>query len=84
MNSKDNLLCVIQKYSFAIDEIKLYLDTHPNCQKGLEYYHKYRKLYKQAVEEYIKLYGPLKATHVEDNDCWTWVNEPWPWERSVN
>jgi spore coat protein JB len=71
-------------YSFAIDEIKLYLDTHPNCRNGLEYYHKYKKLYREAVDEYVRIYGPLTADSVESKDCWTWVNEPWPWERSGN
>lgn len=84
MNQKIKLLEIIQMYGFALDEIVLYLDTHPECQDGLDYYHKYIALKKAAVEEYNKLYGPLTAEQVLSKNKWTWVHEPWPWERSAN
>lgn len=34
---KDKLFRAIQMYGFAIDEIKLYLDTHPNCRNALDF-----------------------------------------------
>lgn len=82
MNSKEKLYRIIQMYSFAIDEIRIYLDTHPDCKNGLEYFHRYKKLYNEAVAEYVRLFGPLNSNQVESRDNWTWVNEPWPWERS--
>lgn len=81
---KDKLFCTIQMYGFAIDEITLYLDTHPNCRNALNYYHKYNDLRKAAIEEYNRLYGPLTAKQVKNSEKWTWVKEPWPWERSAN
>ncbi|MCI7804729.1 MAG: spore coat protein CotJB [Oscillospiraceae bacterium] len=81
---KDKLFRTIQMYGFAIDEIVLYLDTHPNCQNALNYYHKYNELKREAVEEYNRLYGPLTAKQVRSREKWTWTNEPWPWERSAN
>ncbi len=84
MNSKEKLYKVIQMYGFALDEVRIYLDTHPNCKKGLAYYHKYNKLKKEAVSEYIKIYGPLKSSQVESHDNWTWATECWPWERSCD
>ncbi len=81
---KDKLFCTIQMYGFAIDEISLYLDTHPNCRNALKYYHKYNDLRKAAVEEYNRLYGPLTAKQVKSNENWSWVKEPWPWERGAN
>ena len=33
MNSKEKLFRVIQMYGFALDEIRIYLDTHPDCQE---------------------------------------------------
>lgn len=80
MNSKDKLYRAIQMYGFALDEIRIYLDTHPRCKNGMEYYHKYKKLHDEAVSEFIRLYGPLTANQVENKDSWSWVNEPWPWE----
>lgn len=81
---KDKLFRTIQMYGFSIDEIVLYLDTHPNCQKALNYYHKYNSLRREAVEEYNRLYGPLDAKQVLSRDEWTWTRDPWPWERSAN
>ena len=81
---KDKLFRAIQMYGFAIDEIKLYLDTHPNCRNALDFSHMYNDLRREAEEEYIRLYGPLTANQVKSRDNWTWTHEPWPWERSAN
>ena len=62
---KDKLFRAIQMYGFAIDEIKLYLDTHPNCRNALDFYHRYNDLRREAEEEYIRLYGPLTANQVK-------------------
>lgn len=83
MDSKSKLFNTIQKYGFALDEIRIYLDTHPNCKGGLEYFHKYKKLQNEAISEYNRLYGPLTSEQVENKEHWTWVDEPWPWERSA-
>lgn len=82
MTSKEKLYNIIQMYGFALDEIRIYLDTHPKCKNGLNYYHNYKKLHDEAVDEYIKNYGPINSGQVESKDSWTWVNQPWPWERS--
>jgi spore coat protein JB len=81
---RDKLFRTIQMYGFAIDGIVLYLDTHPNCQHALNYYHKYNELKREAVEEYNRLYGPLTTRQVKSREKWTWTNEPWPWERSAD
>lgn len=81
---KDRLLRTIQMYGFSIDDILLYLDTHPNCREALECYHKYNDLRKKAVKEYNRLYGPLNVKQIESNEKWTWSCDPWPWERSAN
>ena len=52
MNLKNKLFNAIQQYGFALDEIRIYLDTHPNCKNGLEYFQKYKKLQQEAVSEY--------------------------------
>lgn len=81
---KKRLFKTIQMYGFAIDEIVLYLDTHPNCRNALNYYHKYNNLRSAAVEEYNKNFGPLTAKQVQSQEKWTWTHEPWPWERGAN
>ena len=31
-----------------------------------------------------KTYGPMTIEHVHDNNRWTWVDGPWPWEPDAN
>ena len=33
--SKEKLMDIITKASFAMDDVKLFLDTHPNCMEAL-------------------------------------------------
>ena len=81
-NERQKLFQFITEAGFAIDDIVLYLDTHPEDKQALEYYDTYKKLYRQAVTEYTKLYGPLTNENVNSCNRWAWVNEPWPWEVS--
>ena len=47
MNEKE-LMMKIKKYDFALKELNLYLDTHPNCRKALELFKKYKALKEEA------------------------------------
>ena len=80
MTEKDNLLKKIKMYDFVVDETALFLDTHPNCREALDHFHKYRKLLKDATDEYETKFGPITIHGVLSEDYWTWVDEPWPWE----
>lgn len=79
-NAQEELLQFIYETGFAIDDIVLFLDTHPDDEKALAYYHKYKTLHDEAMKEYAKNYGPLLKTQVNSENCWTWNAEPWPWE----
>jgi spore coat protein JB len=79
-NGCRELLQFIYEVSFAIDDVVLYLDTHPTDQRALDYYEEYRKLRKQAVAEYTECCGPLTNEDVNTKNYWTWVAGPWPWE----
>ncbi len=78
--SKEKLFACITATSFVLDDLRLFLDTHPNDQKALDCWEKYNKIRKDAVEEYTKCYGPISAYDVDVDNYWTWVEEPWPWE----
>lgn len=80
MNRRE-LFEYINQISFAVDDVKLFLDTHPENQKALEYFQKYKEKRIEALKEYAEVYGPLTVDTVsENNDCWNWINEPWPWQ----
>ena len=56
---KEDLFKFIQNTNFALIEMALYLDTHPECPCGLETYHDYHHSIKKAIDIYEKKYGPL-------------------------
>lgn len=80
--SKQQLLNTINEVSFAVNDIHLYLDTHPNDAKALAYFHSKSKIRSAALEEYAKYYGPLTIDTADDahSQSWEWVTQPWPWE----
>lgn len=80
MSDRARLLRKVQMCEFAIQEVALFLDTHPNNKKALAYYHKHREMHEQAVAAYQKSFGPLTTNGVWSDDRWTWVADPWPWE----
>ncbi len=80
--TNESLMQVIQMYDFYLDELVLYLDTHPNCRIALDELKKYRELSVAAHEAYIKNYGPITAEQSDTTTSFTWVKDPWPWERS--
>lgn len=76
----DALLQRVYEVSFAMDDVVLYLDTHPEDIEALNYYHYVSDLRQQAVEAYEAQCGPLMFDQVRDENYWSWVNDPWPWE----
>ena len=53
---KKELLEWINIVSFAVDDVKLFLDTHPNCPEALEFFDEFKKQRVQALKEYAKYY----------------------------
>ena len=74
------LLSMIYSYSFMVNELNLFLDTHPKCMEALSAYEHYSKLRLDAIRNYSMMYGPLLADQVDINQGWSWVKTPWPWE----
>ena len=70
----------LQKYDFAIHELKLYLDLCPSHPEALALFKKYTSEHDNLIKDYIDKYGPVKPTQNIYFSKWIWVNEPWPWE----
>ncbi len=81
MQERDKLLRKIQMYSFFLTDLHLYLDTHVTCKEALELFHKYKDLLAKAMQEYSEKFGPISMSQMNDKNTWTWVADPWPWER---
>jgi spore coat protein JB len=82
MISRETLMKRLQICDFVLTEVGLFLDTHPKDQDALAYYNKYLALKKEALAEYTKQYGTVDRNHLQSENKWDWVDEPWPWENS--
>ena len=80
---KRKLLWKMTSRQFAAFELQLYLDTHPGDKTALQMFNKYRGEHAQLQKQYESLYGPLSTDMMSDY-CWTWVSDPWPWEKEAN
>lgn len=80
MNEKEMLLRKIRSIDFAIWEVHIFLDTHPNDTEGLALFAKYSKRRDILVAEYEQKYGPLDMRSVTNDTRWKWVSDPWPWD----
>lgn len=79
MNERKHLLNKLRTVGFALIELNLFLDTHPDCAEALELYNDYRVQHMALSDEYRCKFGPLNF--LDNNSCkWEWVNNPWPWE----
>lgn len=67
-------------YSFALTDLNLYLDSHPNDNEALKRFQEIKKEYECLREEYVRKIGPLTITDQSSEDRWSWTDDPWPWE----
>ena len=81
-NPQTELLNKIDEYSFAVVDLLLYLDTHPDDCRAKEDFFKYSCARNDAMKEYARMYGPLTMDTIKESDeeHWKWVYQPWPWE----
>lgn len=78
--SRQSLLRQIMEYDFALYDLALYLDTHPEDSDTLEIFHQLKNKSEQSTAEYARLFGPLTFKQVNSENYWTWVSDNWPWE----
>ena len=81
IKSREKLLRNVQETSFAVDEARLYLDTHPEDEKAKKYFDINNDKRRKAIQEYEQYYGALMTDNIDaSKDGWTWVDKTFPWE----
>ncbi len=78
--NKNQLLRQIQEYDFAVNELTLYLDSHPTDTKALEKHSTLSKDLEMLKAVYTKEVGPLTSCDGSKYNRWSWIDSPWPWE----
>ncbi len=79
--SRVDMLNTIKSLNFAVIELSLYLNTHPDDKKALCLHREYTKQLKDLKDKYQKVYGPLSIYYPCNK--WRWLEEPWPWEGGI-
>ena len=74
----------LQVLGFAVQELALYLDTHPEDCEALELYRTYQKMYHDMMVHYSEDCRPLSHSIPVKDRKYTWICDPWPWEYAAN
>ncbi len=72
--------CLFNRLSaakFAVIELNLYLDTHPDDEEMKALWAEYVRKANDLTMQYEAQYGPLTITSGSGCD---WIKEPWPWQ----
>lgn len=79
--NQQQLMDLINQCSFALNDVLLFLDTHPCDQEALSYFQHFHQIRLDALAEYARKYTPLTLDSISScQDQWEWVYGKWPWE----
>lgn len=79
------LFAEIGQVSFVMDELRLFLDTHPEDGEALTLFDRFRKRRAELVSAYQTKYGPMEAYMASsDGGVWNWTEDPMPWETEAD
>lgn len=81
--SRCQMLNEINEISFAVNDLHLYLDTHPCDEEALARCREMLQKRIRLLKEYAQNYGPLTVDSADLPDCdrWKWMEQPFPWEK---
>lgn len=79
-NKREELLFNVLMYNFVLTELDLYLDIYPQDKNMINLYNQYLEEKKKACYKYSKNFGPLTLDDPSNNNNWSWLSTPWPWE----
>ena len=80
MINKAELMDIINKSSFAMDDTRLFLNTHPYDNEARNYFNKMEQIRNQAITTYEANFGPLKWYSPDTSSVREWNKGPWPWQ----
>ncbi len=79
--NREELMLKIQELEFAVVDLNLFLDTHPENQQALMDYNMYTSELMKLKKVFEMQYGPLtNFGYAPSQYPWRWIESPWPWE----
>ena len=82
--SRKELFETIGAISFMLDDLRLYLDTHPDDSEALKLFNEYQNKRHALIADYTAKFGPIDSYYPDAQNGWTWINEPMPWRMEAN
>lgn len=76
--SCEELLRAVNEASFFAQDLKLYLDTHPDDKRAVEMYVEACRQYKACKAAFEEYFYPLTSCSAGQNGCWDWPEGVWP------
>ena len=79
LDPERDMLLQIQRVSFIVDDLRLYLDTHPEDKEGLKLWKENLKKKKEMMHQFAIQYYPLTENCIE-TEYYSWPEGRIPWE----
>ena len=70
--------------SFAVDDLGLYLNTHPDDEQAIALFNQLVEREEKAAQCYEQKHGPIQKASPVSGDTFEWNDNPWPWEYAAN
>ena len=77
VSSCEELLRAIAEADFFAQDLKLYLDTHPDDKRAVEMYVEACRQYKACKAAFEDSFYPLTACSAGTDGCWDWPEGVW-------
>ena len=71
------LLLMIYEYDFALNDLSLYLDLHPEDMEVYKLFKRYAEEQRKYVDIYEKKFGPMELDDSNYSN-YLWYEGPWP------
>lgn len=81
--SRRELFDAIGAVSFFLDDLRLYLDTHPDDAEALGRFKELQEKRHSLISEYTSSFGSIDSYYV-NTDRWDWNDCPIPWRGEAN
>lgn len=80
--NEEALLLKLSQMEFALNDLSLYLDLHPNDMAVFNKFREYTNEYKRYLNEFEKTYRPLCLSSI-NKDSYEYYKNPWPWDNDA-
>ena len=84
MTGKEGLMRKITEVSFVLDELRLFLDTHPDCEEMLSVFQATKEERAELIGKYTEKFGDIEGYYPETKHGWSWNGAPMPWKKEAD